>query len=101
MTEITKAVELNTDMSHWPTGAKHYRLGDGSYVVIEVDERDDRLDEQVNQITRLTGGAAYTYTPRPTVVIAVDENACAVSLDRLHEFEPGTSHTQALALIGP
>lgn len=96
MTETTKAVELDTDMSHWPAGAKHYRLPDGSYVVIEIDEREPRHDDHVNQIT---AGAAYTYTPRPTVVIAVDENACATSLDRLHEFTPGTSHAGVLALI--
>lgn len=39
------------------------------------------------------------YTARPTVVIAVDENACATSLDRLHEFPPGTTHTEALEQI--
>ncbi|WP_100466080.1 DUF7572 family protein [Mycobacteroides abscessus] len=96
MTETTKAVELDTDMSRWPAGAKHYRLSDGSYVVIEVDQREPRHDTHVHQITQ---GAAYTYTPRPTVVIAVDENACATTLDRLYEFAPGTTHAQALALI--
>ncbi|MCU8690156.1 hypothetical protein OE265_07540 [Mycobacteroides abscessus] len=90
------AVELQTDMSAWPAGCKHFRLADGTYVVIDIDTPDERHDRHVDQITR---GAEYTYTPRPTVVIAVDENACATSLERLHEFAPGTTHDEAIAQI--
>lgn len=83
-------------MSAWPAGCKHFRLADGTYVVIDVDTPDERHDRHVDQIAR---GAEYTYTPRPTVVIAVDENACATSLERLHEFAPGTTHDEAIAQI--
>lgn len=83
-------------MSAWPAGCKHFRLADGTYVVIDVDTPDERHDRHVDQIVR---GAEYTYTPRPTVVIAVDENACATSLERLHEFAPGTTHDEAIAQI--
>ncbi|MDO3023413.1 hypothetical protein DDK07_07845 [Mycobacteroides abscessus] len=93
---MTKAVELQTDLCAWPQGCKHYRLSDGSYVVIDIDTPEERHDRHVDEITR---GAAYVYTARPTVVIAVDENACATSLDRLHEFPPGTTHTEALEQI--
>lgn len=34
---MTKAVELQTDLCAWPQGCKHYRLSDGSYVVIDID----------------------------------------------------------------
>ena len=90
------ARELDTDLPQWPKGTRHYALANGDYVVIEVDEPEPRLDEYVEEVTR---GAGYTYTQRPTVVIEVDENANATSLDRLHEFPPGTSHADALALI--
>lgn len=94
---MTKAVELHTDLSTWPAGCKHYRLPDGSHVVIDIDTPEERHDRHVDEITR---GAAYHYTQRPTVVIAVDENACATRLDRLHEFAPGTTHEEALEAIG-
>lgn len=93
---MTKAVELQTDLSAWPQGCKHYRLSDGSYVVIDIDTPEERHDPHVDEITR---GAAYVYTARPTVVIAVDENACATSLDRLYEFPTGTTHTEAIEAI--
>lgn len=94
---MAKAVELQTDLSTWPQGCKHFRLPDGSYVVIDIDTPEERHDRHVDEITR---GAPYVYTPRPTVVIAVDENGCATSLDRLYEFPPGTTHDQALSLMG-
>lgn len=94
---MAKAVELQTDLSMWPAGCKHYRLPDGSYIVVDIDTPEERHDRHVDEITR---GAPYVYTQRPTVVIAVDENACATSLDRLYEFAPGTSHAEAIALIG-
>lgn len=93
---MTKAVELQNDLSTWPAGCKHYRLADGSYVVIDIDTPEERHDRHVDEITR---GAPYVYTQRPTVVIAVDENACATSLDRLYEFPPGTTHAEALEAI--
>ncbi len=93
---MTKAVELQTDLSAWPAGCKHYQLADGSHVVIDIDTPEERHDRHVDEIAR---GAPYLYTQRPTVVIAVDENACAVSLDRLYEFPPGTTHTDALEQI--
>ncbi|WP_423487983.1 DUF7572 family protein [Mycobacteroides sp. PCS013] len=94
---MVKAVEIPTDLSTWPAGCKHYRLADGSYVVIDIDTPEERHDRHVDEITR---GAPYTYTQRPTVVIAVDENACATSLERLYEFAPGTTHTEALEALG-
>jgi len=94
---MAKAVELQTDMSAWPDGCKHYRLTDGSHVVIDVDTPEERHDRHVDEITR---GAPYVYTPRPTVAIAVDANACATSLERLHEFAPGTTHDEAIAQMG-
>lgn len=93
---MTEAVELQTDMSAWPAGCKHFRLPDGSHIVIDIDTPEERHDRHVDEIAR---GAAYVYTQRPTVVVEVDENACATSLDRLYEFPPGTSHEQALAAI--
>ncbi|SKL35881.1 Uncharacterised protein [Mycobacteroides abscessus subsp. massiliense] len=90
------AVEMATDMSCWPAGCRHYRLGDGSYVVIEVDQSEPRYDTHVHQITQ---GAGYTYRQRPTVVVAVDENGCATSLDRMYEFAPGTSHDEVIAQL--
>lgn len=92
------AVELPTDMSAWACGTRHFQLTNGSFVAIEVDQGQNEtlVAPLVDEVTR---GAAYRYVQRPTVVIETDENGYATSLERLHEFPPGTSCEDALAAI--
>ena len=94
-----KAVELDTDMSGWPPGTKHFRMPDGSYVAVEYDTANtEKFDGYVDEVTQ---GAAHRYAPRPTAVIACDENGCATSLDRLYTFKPGVPHDEVMWAITP
>jgi hypothetical protein len=102
---------------------RHYAIDDGTYVAVDVDTGVVTPEKAAHQVAsypyrcwdaksqkpiyaaaaveQIAGAALLTYRQRPTVVIvAVDANGDAASLDRLHEFPPGTSHEEALARAG-
>lgn len=94
---MPSATKLDTDMSHWGGGVTHYRLEDGTHIAISVDTGPaERAQALVAETLGEIGGSIHTYDTEPTVILPCDENGVATSLDRLHEFPPGTTHAEAL-----
>lgn len=97
---------LDTDMAHLGPGVRHYRTEDGQYLAVSVDAGiTQRAENTINEVTAAMGlpslrSGAYTISPIPTVILACDEIGQAATLDRLHEFPPGTTHEEALEALG-
>lgn len=90
---------LSTDMSAWAPGTRHYALDDGTFVAVEAGGGLTPLAEAMIR-EALQGGIVTTQLPRPTVVFACNEDGAATDLTPLHTFPAGTSHEEALTLIG-
>lgn len=81
-----------------PPGWRIYAISDGTYVAVEAN--GGITEQMAAAVEQVAGAALLNYIPRPTVIIAVDENGNATSLERLHRFDPGTTHEDALTLAG-
>lgn len=96
------AARLDTDMSHWPPGTRHYSVGDGTYIAVDDDSEQycGAMADCIEKVPRELTGKPMHYVKRPTVIIACDGNGYTASLDRLHTFPPGTTCEQALHAAG-
>lgn len=100
------ATPLDTDMSHWGDGVRHYALDDGTFVAVSVDAgiTDDvrpYLEETLAAlgVPSLASGA-HTIVARPTVIIECRPDGLTDSLDPVHVSTPGASHEEALLEFG-
>lgn len=88
----------DTYMGNWSPGTRHYAISDGTYVAVEVDS--GITPEMAAAVQQVAGAALLNYAPRPTVIISVNSEGNATSLERLHTFPPGTTHEDALIQAG-
>lgn len=90
-------------MGHWAPGTKHYRLSDGSHVAITVDTEElTPLGEAYLAEVHAVAGVDLRMTkriPRPTTVIACDDEGRAEHLTPLRTFPPGTTHEDAISQL--
>lgn len=86
---MTAALEMpDVDVSRWGPGVKFYSTDDGRYFVVLAD-LVDYIDEGAFRVRRQTTRILYT-----------DEYAHAVDLEVDFEFDPGTTHEEAVQLAG-
>ena len=95
---------LDTDMSHWGPGVRHYQTGDG-YAAVSVDagvtlETKALIDETLTTlgVPTLESGI-HRVVVEPTVVISCNADGVATDLTPLRTFPPGTSHEDAIAQL--
>lgn len=97
---------MDTDMSHWADGTRHYRRGSQDYAVeatlpganavpVGVAPMIEELLEIIGE-----GKAPLQVVVRPTVIFACTREGFPTDehgLTPLAKFPPGTSHDDALA----
>lgn len=94
------AIPTGVDMSGWGGDTTHYKVSDGTFLAVEVDNGAAPDEMLMENIRGAVGPRPIIQERRPTVIIACRANGSAVSLDRLHQFDPGTSAVEALTLAG-
>lgn len=95
------ATRLDTDMSHWPAGSRHYAIDDGRHLAVCVDTGiPTDAEGLLNETLQLLDGGVVRVVAQPTVIVECDAEGSATSLDRLFTCPPGTSHEDALAAAG-
>lgn len=94
---------MDTDMSAWAAGTRHYSGSTNNYA---VEASDVTIPENA---TRQIGGALAllnvdpnqtTMLARPTVVFECTPEGLAIDLTPVATFPPGTTHEEALAEMG-
>lgn len=75
---MSTAIRLSTDMSHWAPVTRHYEV-DGGHLAVTV-----------HSFLTATG----------TDIYLCDERAIAPTLEPIVSYPAGTSHGEALALLG-
>lgn len=104
---MSNATLLDTDMSTWAPGTRHYRCDDGRHFAVTVDPGflPDVHAEQVNRLLDTigvapSGSGVHNVVRQPTVVLACDQDGAASDLTPIQRCAPGTSHADALASMG-
>ncbi|OBB48743.1 hypothetical protein [Mycolicibacterium fortuitum] len=83
---MTTAIErADVDLNGWAPGAKFYIVDDGRYFVVDAD-----LDDY----------GRLRVVRRPTVILYCTETAGVTDLIPDFEFDPGTTHEDAVRLAG-
>ncbi|AJD82451.1 minor tail protein [Mycobacterium phage Sheen] len=104
---MAHATRLDTNMSHWADGTRHYSTDDG-YLAVEAYTPEcchvvpQGAAPMINELLAVLGEGrqAVKHVVRPTVVFACNEEGLATDLTPLHKFPPGTSHEDALEQLG-
>lgn len=100
---------MDTDMSMWAPGTRHYQTDDGHNFAVQVNaELTDAAKVYVNQVLEELGAPPIDVptpfrnrvTPQPTVIIECNADGGSIDLTPLHHFPPGTSHEYALVAAG-
>lgn len=81
-----EAVEVASDMPHWGNGWKLFSTNDSKYFVVVAD------------LVPQTGRTVVVR--RPTTVMECDAEATPATATAVGEYDPGTSHEDAMALLG-
>lgn len=103
---MATATLLSTDVSNWPPTTQHYSISDGTWILVEVDESGPTAAMQayvlaaVNREPEELIPRPIEFMQRPTVILPADGDGFAISLEPLHRFAPGTTHTDALTQAG-
>lgn len=85
---MSTAVELDPGIaSGWGPGTRFFSGSDSTYFVVQADLED-------------YSGLSDKIVRRPTVILYTDENAVALDLVVDFQFEPGTSHEDAVTGAG-
>ncbi|AGK87511.1 minor tail protein [Mycobacterium phage HINdeR] len=102
------ATRLDTDMGRWADGTVLFHTEDGQYLAVEAQDPDAEttipvgaqpmIDELINIVG--DGRQALKEIVRPTVVFECNEEGIATSLTPINRFPAGTSHEDALAVLG-
>lgn len=83
MTTATERTDV--DLSGWPSGTKFYGTDDGTYFVVDAD---------------LADYGHMRFVRRPTVILYCTETAGVTDLIADFEFDPGTTHEDAVRQAG-
>lgn len=95
------ATRTGVDMAPWGPGVIHYQTSGGMYLAVSVDVGPDaRAVALISETAQSAGGTIHTFVDEPTVIMECGEHGEAITLDRLREFPPGTSHVDALRWAG-
>lgn len=104
------ATPVDTEMSAWADGTRHYRGDDGKYFAVEatlVEEEGTPIipagaQPMIDELLTVVGDgrAALKQIVRPTVVFECTEDGQAIDLTPVQTFPAGTTHAEALAAMG-
>lgn len=74
---------LDTEMSWWAPGTKHYVTAGGLHVAVDPG-------------LPFTDRPSITEAPRETVIFECNDDGSPITLTPLRTFPPGTSHDDAI-----
>ncbi|AEJ93515.1 hypothetical protein AIRMID_29 [Mycobacterium phage Airmid] len=100
------AMQLDTDMSMWGAGTRHYLTSDGRSLAVKVDPgvTDDEARE-LNKLLEELGApfvisGKHRIVPRPTTVLECNEDGSPIDLTPVHTLPAGTPYEDALLTAG-
>lgn len=97
---------LDTDMSSWTPGTRHYATSGGQYLAVSVDPG---ITEPVTEIIEMAlqqldaptiASGMHRFVVQPTVILPCSDTGRPVDLTPLHIAPPGTSYEDALQQAG-
>lgn len=103
---MATATQLDTDMSFWAPGTRHYSLDTGDYLAVTVDvglnsEATELLDQALDALDAPTVASGRNkIVVSPTVAIACTDEGVPTDLTPVATFAPGTTHEKALEDMG-
>jgi hypothetical protein len=95
---------MDTDMSAWAPGTRHYRTSNGQDFAVEapIDPIPAGAVQMINDVMTAVGADELNTVValRPTVIFRCNSDGSPIDLTPLAEFDCGTIHAEALRKFG-